>query len=476
MKKILTMVLALLSISAISKAEDNIELSISRDSLTQWTLTVALNNESTKYAGFQMDIVLPQQFSVDATAVKKGARMINITMEANILESGNLRVVGYGATAKKYILNSSGTILTIPLTCTTPLPLGEKTVTFKNIRFSSGSDETVFPGTSINFTVEALAKHTINYWDGEKLLKTVTVEEGASIPAVDAPTAADGYAFDGWSDSTKVMPDHDLDIYAKWKKLSYTVNYWNGETLFKTLTVVMGDSIPKVDIPEAADGYTFDGWSDSTAVMPTHNLDIYAKWKKLSYTINYWDGEKLLSTITLSAGETIPNVVAPEGAEGYTFDGWSDSTKVMPTHNLDIYAKWKKQSYTISYVVNGTTVHTETVTYGDEVTPYDYTPDKGYRFIKWTGDSYDTMPAKDITYEAQVALIGDVNLDGKITSADVVSIYNYIIDSEGSGVIEACADVDGNDEINSADVIAVYNIIINGTAGSQAYSEATIEE
>ena len=414
MKKILTMVLALLSISAISKAEDNIELSISRDSLTQWTLTVALNNESTKYAGFQMDIVLPQQFSVDTTAVKKGARMINITMEANILESGNLRVVGYGATAKKYILNSSGTILTIPLTCTTPLPLGEKTVTFKNIRFSSGSDETVFPGTSINFTVEALAKHTINYWDGEKLLKTVTVEEGASIPAVDAPTAADGYAFDGWSDSTKVMPDHDLDIYAK--------------------------------------------------------------WKKLSYTINYWDGEKLLSTITLSAGETIPNVVAPEGAEGYTFDGWSDSTKVMPTHNLDIYAKWKKQSYTISYVVNGTTVHTETVTYGDEVTPYDYTPDKGYRFIKWTGDSYDTMPAKDITYEAQVALIGDVNLDGKITSADVVSIYNYIIDSEGSGVIEACADVDGNDEINSADVIAVYNIIINGTAGSQAYSEATIEE
>jgi hypothetical protein len=414
MKKILTMVLALLSISAISKAEDNIELSISRDSLTQWTLTVALNNESTKYAGFQMDIVLPQQFSVDATAVKKGARMINITMEANILESGNLRVVGYGATAKKYILNSSGTILTIPLTCTTPLPLGEKTVTFKNIRFSSGSDETVFPGTSINFTVEALAEHTINYWDGETLLKTVTVEEGASIPAVDAPTAADGYAFDGWSDSTKVMPDHDLDIYAKWKKLSYTVNYWNGETLFKTLTVVMGDSIPKVDIPEAADGYTFDGWSDSTAVMPTHNLDIYAKWKK--------------------------------------------------------------QSYTISYVVNGTTVHTETVTYGDEVTPYDYTPDKGYRFIKWTGDSYDTMPAKDITYEAQVALIGDVNLDGKITSADVVSIYNYIIDSEGSGVIEACADVDGNDEINSADVIAVYNIIINGTAGSQAYSEATIEE
>ena len=57
---------------------------------------------------------------------------------------------------------------------------------------------------------------------------------------------------------------------------------------------------------------------------------------------------------------------------------------------------------------------------------------------------------------------GDVNGDGYVNSADVVAIYNYIIDGEASGFTKAAADVDGNGIINSADVVRVYNIIING--------------
>ena len=57
---------------------------------------------------------------------------------------------------------------------------------------------------------------------------------------------------------------------------------------------------------------------------------------------------------------------------------------------------------------------------------------------------------------------GDVNCDGQINSADVVSIYNYILNGTASTIRLEDADVNSDDQINSADVVDVYNIIIAG--------------
>ena len=57
---------------------------------------------------------------------------------------------------------------------------------------------------------------------------------------------------------------------------------------------------------------------------------------------------------------------------------------------------------------------------------------------------------------------GDVNCDGLINSADVVSIYNYILKGTASTIRGEDANVNGDDKINSADVVDVYNIIIAG--------------
>ena len=56
----------------------------------------------------------------------------------------------------------------------------------------------------------------------------------------------------------------------------------------------------------------------------------------------------------------------------------------------------------------------------------------------------------------------DVNCDGQINSADVVSIYNYILQGTAATIREEDADANGNDQINSADVVDFYNIIIAG--------------
>jgi len=64
----------------------------------------------------------------------------------------------------------------------------------------------------------------------------------------------------------------------------------------------------------------------------------------------------------------------------------------------------------------------------------------------------------------------DVNHDDKVNATDVVSIYNYIINGEQSGISTAQADVNGDDKVNATDVVSVYNYIINGdAAGAPAF-------
>lgn len=61
-------------------------------------------------------------------------------------------------------------------------------------------------------------------------------------------------------------------------------------------------------------------------------------------------------------------------------------------------------------------------------------------------------------YEQCVSTLGDVNCDGAVTSSDVTSLYNYLLN--GDGTYLATGDVDGDGSITSADITAVYNILL----------------
>ncbi len=56
------------------------------------------------------------------------------------------------------------------------------------------------------------------------------------------------------------------------------------------------------------------------------------------------------------------------------------------------------------------------------------------------------------------ALLGDVNCDGSVNSADVTALYAFILNHNTT--YEATSDVNGDHSINTADVTAVYKIIL----------------
>ena len=64
-------------------------------------------------------------------------------------------------------------------------------------------------------------------------------------------------------------------------------------------------------------------------------------------------------------------------------------------------------------------------------------------------------------------IVGDVNQDEYVTSADVTAIYDVLLGTNNT--FQATSDVNGDGYVTSADVTAVYDILLNGpitTGGS----------
>ena len=58
-----------------------------------------------------------------------------------------------------------------------------------------------------------------------------------------------------------------------------------------------------------------------------------------------------------------------------------------------------------------------------------------------------------------VTIKGDVNGDGKVNSADVTTVYNYIADSNATSLTLDQVDINGDGKVNATDITDLYNII-----------------
>ena len=118
----------------------------------------------------------------------------------------------------------------------------------------------------------------------------------------------------------------------------------------------------------------------------------------LTYVI---DGE-VYYTDSLKSNDKI---VLPEAPvkEGYTFSGWSEFPETMPAEDLTISGTFTVNVYKVYYYVGDELVHTEEVTFGDAIPEYIYEPiNEGETFLGWMGETYETMPANDVTYVANI--------------------------------------------------------------------------
>ena len=134
-------------------------------------------------------------------------------------------------------------------------------------------DVTVTGSFSIN-------SYTLKYIvDGEEY-KSLNIEYGATITPEDNLTK-EGYTFSGWSEIPETMPAHDVTVTGEFSINTHKVTWMiDGKTIAET-EVAYGEIIIEPEVP-IKEGYEFDGWEEYPRTMPDYDITINGKYKKVS--------------------------------------------------------------------------------------------------------------------------------------------------------------------------------------------------
>lgn len=267
-----------------------------------------------------------------------------------------------------------------------------------------------------------------------------------------------GYVFSGWystedyQDGTlwsfdTPMPANDITLYAYWMPISYTITFDSdgGSPVVDTKTYHYTDAIDKPEDP-VKDHYNFGGWYkdpqksiawdfDANKVSngiltdnienKTGSMTLYAKWVPEVYTVTFHtdteNGEPALPTeltkqsVTYKEFASLPAYPSTPW-NGYTLQGWYTKTEEgafdqkwefadseTPTsveRNLDLYANWTQDEYTITYVTNAPEEEIPSMLpltpryYGDKLTAEELPrlTREHYNFDNWFKDEEFTTP------------------------------------------------------------------------------------
>ena len=233
--------------------------------------------------------------------------------------------------------------------------------------------------------VDVVGTFTVNQYkvsymvDGEEY-KTYTLNYGDSLTEEPAPQK-EGYTFSGWSEAPAVVPSHDVVIEGMFTVNTYNVNYYVDDSLYTTIAANYGTELTLIDTP-TKEGYSFSGWSEPPVTMPANDVDIVGTFTVNQYAVTYMLDDNEYKTYTLNYGDSITAEPAPQ-KEGHTFSGWSEAPAVVPAHDVVIEGTFTVNTYNVNYYVDDSLYTTIPTNYGTELALIDAPTKEGYTFFGW---------------------------------------------------------------------------------------------
>ena len=243
-------------------------------------------------------------------------------------------------------------------------------------------------------------KYLVTFKIDDEVIASDSLEYGATIVTPEAPER-EGYTFDGWEEVAETVPASDVTYEGSYSVNTYLLIFMvDGETV-QVDSVAYGTAIVLLEEP-AKEGYTFSGWSEAPETMPANDITVSGAFTINKYLVTFKIDDEVIASDSLEYGAMIVTPEAPE-REGYTFDGWGDVVETVPANDVTIEGSYTANIYKVYYYVGEELVHTAEVTYGEAIPEYIYEPtEEGYTFLGWLGELYETMPAHDVTYTANI--------------------------------------------------------------------------
>jgi len=183
-----------------------------------------------------------------------------------------------------------------------------------------------------------------------------------------------------------------------------------------------------------------------------------------SYNVNFFkesSDTEAYATRTVFEGSTVSNWPDNPTKDGYDFIRWETSSDEIYTStsviesDVDLYAVWQESGvtyYTVTFVVDGTTYSSKSVTAGSGVQDMPADPVKSnYTFNGWLDENGNEFTNSnitknqkvyaDFTINSKVTTIGEVTLTGinattENTNADTVINSNITVKADSTNTVE----------------------------------------
>ncbi len=304
---------------------------------------------------------------------------------------------------------------------------------------------------------------TFDYnYEGAPAAFTTEIEYNKTVSAPDVTPTREGFVFRYWAidiegteqASFPYTVTKDVTFYASWraediKVYTVTVHYgdYEGAPEDLVLEIEDGQELTRAMLvePEKRSGYNFKGWSLTDGgelitlpLTPTGNMDIYAVWERVSYTVTYYynyidSPSREYTSASFYGGEEFNAPETDPTRPGYSFAGWYTSEKggnkiTFPTtgyRNLKYYAHW-----TSNPVV--------TDTFHAEYTAFD--PSFNYPGYSGAAKGDECV----IRTTANGAVVDEYPLNSARSAGNAYAVsYQYTSDAVIRFVINSTADVSG---------------------------------
>ena len=217
--------------------------------------------------------------------------------------------------------------------------------------------------------------------------------------------------------------------------VTYNANGGEGDMAVDTFTYDVAGVLSENTFERT--GYTFAGWATTSdgemeyennavvlnwAKSQGANIDLYALWTPITYTITYDanGGTGNMESMTFNYGDDVTLAQNTFTRDGYEFNGWSTSANGATeysdgqaisglTGDITLYAVWTElatpvSGYTVIYSCGtgegGAAPATTTVEYGTEFTPAANTCEKACNtFIGWQISDTDIITTSSFTWD-----------------------------------------------------------------------------
>ncbi|MEE1139577.1 MAG: InlB B-repeat-containing protein, partial [Acutalibacteraceae bacterium] len=279
---------------------------------------------------------------------------------------------------------------------------------------------------------------------------------GADVTVADPP-AKEGHTA-VWSPAvTSPMEAQDQELTAVYTAINYTVTFISDGETVKSQDVAYGTLLSVVAPAPTKTGYTLDGWAyegttdklDLTTVsVPVGGVTLTALWKINSNTVNFRANGGAYDDATANKSITVDYnapVAAPEIPDrvGYTFTGWMDNaTKIvyaagtalpaMIDNVVNYVAQWQIETYTVNFVIDGTTISENYAFDADiEIPDETQTVKEGWTFKYWTD-----AQGNEVEPATKMEDIGDNGASITYTAYFEINSYKATFVSEGTTVEE----------------------------------------